>query len=367
MVTGPRRKSADKSKNSVGEQQLQHHSKTMTPIQNAVVLLLIFMAGFQVTRFDSYFRTLSEVDLKTYISQTASEVSSNLRAVSTSSATSISPSYQLAFGESYGFFDDVSDQDWKLYQDWARLQGNHRYTFDPKRQWGRPALWYYNNYNPIFNCPHAKRIAGIGDGPKWVCDPHRLKRQVERKRAAGETETPNSRCLIYSIGSNGNYEFEDGMVQYLGPDVCEIHIFDYSNDYDRTENAAKNIHFHQLGLQGSQQSRGNQFASFPEILKRLGHEGRAIDIFKIDCEGCEWDTFQDWVGYDIRQVLVEAHRLPSNVTLGFQFFDSFKENNLMMFSKEVNGFGGGEYYEFSYVKLHPSFLHPPENAGREAV
>ena len=78
-------------------------------------------------------------------------------------------------------------------------------------------------------------------------------------------------------------------------DVCEVHIFDFSNNYDRPENAEKNMHFHQLGLQGTQQNRKSprgEFASFPEILKRLGHENRTIDIFKIDCEGCEWDTYK---------------------------------------------------------------------------
>lgn len=66
---------------------------------------------------------------------------------------------------------------------------------------------------------------------------------------------------------------------------------------------------------------------------------------------------QDWIDYDMRQVLVETHRLPAEESVGFDYFNSFKNNNLMMYSKEVNGFGGGEYYEFSYVKLHPDFLN----------
>lgn len=316
---------------------------------------MILLAALQVSRFDPYLRKLVAVDLFVYNgSKTTSDLTHHFRSSSSlSSGNKQIKGYELAFDQSYGFFDDVTEQDWKLHQEWARKQGNHRYVFEPTRHWGRPALWYYNNYNPIFSCPHAKRIAGIGDGPKWVCDPHRLARQVERRKETGDNQPE---CLIYSVGSNGNFEFEDGLVGYVGK-ICEIHIFDYSEDYNRKDNEERNMHFHQLGLQGSQQNRGEQFASFQEILTKLGHENRTIDILKIDCEGCEWDTYRDWIGYDIRQVLVETHRLPSNTTLGFDFFNSFKQNSLVMFSKEVNGHGRGECYEFSYLKLHPDFLH----------
>jgi hypothetical protein len=48
----------------------------------------------------------------------------------------------------------------------------------------------------------------------------------------------------------------------------------------------------------------------------LGPEGSIVDIFKIDCERCEWSTFQDWfsVGLDIRQVLVQVHSAPAVLT-----------------------------------------------------
>ena len=67
------------------------------------------------------------------------------------------------------------------------------------------------------------------------------------------------------------------------------------------------------------------------------------------------------------QVQVETHKLPGNKTLGIDFFESFKKNNLAMFSKEVNGFGKGKSYEFSYVKLHPDFLTQPTTSTAEAA
>jgi Methyltransferase domain len=261
--------------------------------------------------------------------------------------------FQLAFTESFGFFDDIPQVDWHRHQDWARQQKDHRNVANPsKNHIIRPALWYYTNFFPNFNCPHAKRVSGMGDGPKWVCDPHRLVSVAERRKASGE---PGPHCIIYSIGSNGNYEFEDSMVEQVGT-ICEIHVFDFSRDYSRPQNKLNNIHFHQWGLQGSHENRlRGEFLSFPEILKRLGHESKTIDIFKIDCEGCEWETQQDWINHDIRQVLVETHRLPWRWEKGLQYFQAFKQNGFGMFARESNGHGGGRYYEYSYIRLDPRF------------
>ena len=78
-------------------------------------------------------------------------------------------------------------------------------------------------------------------------------------------------------------------------------------------------------------------------------------------------VLKDWIDKDVGQVQVETHKLPGNKTLGIDFFESFKKNNLAMFSKEVNGFGKGKSYEFSYVKLHPDFLTPPSLSTAEAA
>ena len=134
-------------------------------------------------------------------------------------------------------------------------------------------------------------MGGRGDGPKWTCDPHRLAKQKKD-------------CLIYSFGSAGQYEFEDAHVKLLDKQ-CEIHVFDPGN-YARDDDADKNnIHYHQWGLKATgdetpeksseffQQRAGlavkdedKKFLTFGETIKRLGHEKRTIDIFKLDCEGC---------------------------------------------------------------------------------
>ena len=263
-----------------------------------------------------------------------------------------SSQYQMAYDQSYGyFFQSISDKEWKLRQQAARNCTFHRYVGHPRRFWEKPNLWYYNNYDPLFSCPFAKRVRGIGDGPKWTCDPHQLKRLAYARKEASQEP-----CLLYSVGSNGNYQWEDGM--YLETEgLCEIHVFDFSQNYTRKKNAGRNIHFHRWGLYASgEKARGGVWKTLPQIMQALGHQGRTIDIFKIDCEGCEWSSFQDWIGLDIRQILIETHSLPENKTLGLSFFDSFVKNDFVMFSKEVNPWGDGKYVEFSYIKLHQNFL-----------
>ena len=162
---------------------------------------VIYMAGVHVNQLDHSLHRL----MSYWMTMNANESDASMSKSESDTLGSASREVQLAFDQSYGFFDDMPQEDWEIHQDWARRQLDHRYLFQPSRHYGNPALWYYNNYNPIFNCPHAKRVWGVGDGPKWICDPHRLVRQAERRKAAG---LPGPHCLIYSVGSNGNYEFE---------------------------------------------------------------------------------------------------------------------------------------------------------------
>jgi hypothetical protein len=72
--------------------------------------------------------------------------------------------------------------------------------------------------------------------------------------------------------------------------ICEIHIFD-PNNFEVLGLEAKNMYYHQWSLTSNDPSykvNRDGYYSLQEIQERLGHEGHTIDIFKIDCEGCEW-------------------------------------------------------------------------------
>jgi Methyltransferase domain len=279
------------------------------------------------------------------------------------SLPSTSSAYDLAQYESFGFFDDIDNLTWQLHQNRARKEPIYDQPKTPNVKSSDRPWWLLFNVDPMFTCPNLRRVGGRGDGPKWTCDPHRLVKQPD--------------CLIYSVGSKGIYKFEDGIVSILKANTvdaeeswlpnCEIHVFDPDPKYGRKDDPVnKNIHYHAWGLKSSYETfnRGPfppefEFLSIQEIQQRLGHEQRRIDIFKIDCEGCEFTTYQDWLkpDVDIRQVLVETHGIRKEPS---KFFDRFFDMGFVPFSKEANTHPlakpSGRFFEWGWIRLHPDFL-----------
>lgn len=281
--------------------------------------------------------------------------------------------FKLAYDQSFGFFNDKPYHEWRLHQEIVSQYHPHKnpknpLEFAPGRSvtnntvFNSPAAFYQTNYEPNFSCAFERRVGaggGNGDGPKWVCDPHRLKRISERRKLK-DPESPG--CLVYSIGSEGDFQFETGLQELLGDkyDTCEIHIFDMGH-YGHKTPKGMNMHYHQWGLvKDGTRKNSRRFKSLSETVKALGHENReTIDIFKIDCERCEWSTWQDWFGPSIpmlQQILIEVHDTPLQHTL--PFFDGLmKDRGYVMFHKEPNiQFAGGNCVEFSFLKLHDEFF-----------
>lgn len=324
-------------------------------------MLLLFLASFLLIR-------TGMVSLSRYLSSATTKNSYNsIRHCN--GAIRDSYKYELAKVESLGYFDDIDETTWKRHQQRVQYESLYYEPTAPNRfAKADPAKWLLVNVDPLFSCPNLRRVGGRGDGPKWVCDPHRLVQQPD--------------CLIYSIGSRGIYHFEDGIVDVLKANDpkattewlphCEIHVFDPSPEFARDNDVERNnIHYHAIGLKSSYQPfqygpfpTSYEFLSLQEIQQRLGHEHRRIDIFKIDCEGCEWSTYQDWLhpNVDIRQILIETHSIPDEPD---QFFNRFLDMGLVPFSKEANTHPAakpqGTLFEWGFIKLHTKFLRRSTN------
>jgi hypothetical protein len=335
------------------------------------VLLFILIAVVSVAYVYRTTISIFECSTNEYISDT--------RQSGIDSSQYKASSYELAKYESLGFFDDIDDVTWGRHQRRARNEPIYFKPERPTQSIEDPARWLLFNVDPMFACPNIRRVGGRGDGPKWTCDPHRL------------IEKPD--CLIYSVGSRGVYRFEDGIINILRENYmqsattattttivngwfpnCEIHVFDPNPMYKRDNDPIqRNIHYHAIGLKSSYQSfdygpfpKSFEFLSLQDIQQRLGHTDRRIDIFKIDCEGCEWSTYLDWLqpSVDIRQILIETHSIPTESAINV-FFDRFFDMGFVPFSKEANSHPmakpTGQLFEWGFIKLHPNFLRRKRN------
>eukprot|EP00934_Nitzschia_sp_Nitz4_P000306 Nitzschia sp. Nitz4//scaffold18_size181773//15432//16421//NITZ4_001893-RA/size181773-processed-gene-0.218-mRNA-1//-1//CDS//3329539945//306//frame0 len=256
----------------------------------------------------------------------------------------------LASTQSFGFFDDIPDGTWKQLQEYhSAIFPNHANNIE--RNMGdkdKSPKWYNDNFHPEFQCQLLQRIplSLKGDGAKWVCDPHRLRKKPD--------------CLVYSVGSNGETSFEQGIRDVIGEN-CEIHTFDLVSQNKFRGDFATNLQgistFHPWGLGTEDQAQKNpkRFQTLAQTMARLGHTNRTIDIFKIDCEGCEWSTVQDWLQQDLRQILVETHAPP--LSLGKDFFYLLHDAGYVIYSKEPNLIVSGHCVEYGFLKLSLDFFN----------
>jgi len=302
--------------------------------------------------------------------------------------------YELARTQSFGFFDDIPSKEWRELQ-MIHLESFPNYYSrgnpNPMMQYSSNSLgskgdipqlrmsswWNGENFQTEFHCRTMRRVPSTSqaDGPKWVCDPNRLKKKKKGKdvgdvaSSAGEEGNKQQKpCLVYSFGSNGKIEFEQG-IQEATDDSCEIHTFDMAT-YNKRNGSFKEalakigVPFHPwgLGTEAQSQQQPETFKTLKESMIELGHVGRTIDIFKIDCEWCEWSTYKQFLGIDngdgivvdIRQILVETHNAPMPEAKNF-FFD-LHDAGFVIFSKEANYQNGAGGVEFGFLKLRTDFF-----------
>lgn len=136
----------------------------------------------------------------------------------------------------------------------------------------------------------------------------------------------------------------------------------------------KNANFYVHGLKPSYPSwenqtqtiTGAQRGTFGRVFRRrlrtlqelrtiMGHDGRVVDVFKIDCEGCEWKTYLDWLQIDMRQLLIEFHDVPG---AGNEIMQHLHDEGYVIFHKEANAeFAGGNCVEYSMLRLSKNFTN----------
>lgn len=275
-----------------------------------------------------------------------------------------------AYKQSFGLLNDIPNEEWEKIRRKVHTQSIYQNPENPLLRVHETEYWLQNNLNPNFDCNKKEQIGGqnLEDGVKFVCNPDRL---TTHKTDEGDEEKG---CLVYSIGCAGNYVFEDGLSERL-KNKCEIHVFDPARKWARRgDPETKNIHYHAWGfvrsLDRQAKSRvwpagvGGEFKTFQETIEALGHKNRTIDLFKIDCEGCEYSTYKDWIGHDIRQILVEIHGVPTpDGPPGFwysenmdvsEYYGEYQKNGFALYHSHPYQKG----VELGYIRLDQDFWRP---------
>jgi Methyltransferase domain len=210
----------------------------------------------------------------------------------------------------------------------------------------------HDRFEPSWNCHIEQRVGNeFSDGGKFICG---------SLRSYFSTRP----CLVYSIGSNGDLTFEQSFTQA----GCETHTFDPTGDSAAWEAnaAASGVHYHAWGLRGDVPSSGTTFfnpltnahnplLTLMEMRTRLAHDGRKIDILKVDCEGCEWAAFnlifEDIIQgrYRVGQIQIELHNLDLPVIE--DFFKHANQAKYHVFHKERNHWGCNGYLCVEYALI----------------
>ena len=152
-------------------------------------------------------------------------------------------------------------------------------------------------------CPSGKapsRIGSSGDGGKEACDLEDL---------------PES-CTVMSIGSNGQFDFEDAI---LKDTKCSVHTFDCTIPLQESRDGNKRHFYHDLCL-GTDDVDKPSFVSYASAMAAMQKKkafGR-VDLLKIDIESFEFDVFAEWDEFTQQlpeQILLEAHDYPCTNSL----------------------------------------------------
>ena len=86
-------------------------------------------------------------------------------AVSSISNASHPMNYSLAYRESLGFFDDISQEEWERMRALTLGRINNLYRNNPLARQDHPPTWYQLNWDPDFSCRYDTKV-GVGDGAK---------------------------------------------------------------------------------------------------------------------------------------------------------------------------------------------------------
>lgn len=159
-------------------------------------------------------------------------------------------------------------------------------------------------FEPLASCRTEEAIGGEAraDSSKLVCGVSNL-------------QTPG--CIIYSFGSDNNWDFETDLLRKT---ACQIHTFDCTGPRERFTNKPSDnrVHFHHVcvGFTHAPPEKCThdhalcgETKTLYQMQTMLGHD--TVDVLKMDVEGWEIPIIRSWADTPgtkfPRQILLELH------------------------------------------------------------
>ncbi|KAL9191266.1 hypothetical protein ACHAXT_000972 [Thalassiosira profunda] len=290
------------------------------------------------------------------------------------------PGFGRAGAESNGFFDAISDEEWMRMKSETKsvidLQDGVTMRTSFLLSEGGANInsldWWTDNWKVNFSCPNKVCIGG-----KCICDPKRIlsiaDEETKGRKRGHDKQKP---CLIYVSGGSDMdfsnqfldyslarmFEWHDGQVAGQDALPCEVHLF-APNLQDEPEQR-DGLFVHKWGFRPSnKESMGVAadtttsiaFNTLDETAAELQHPG-GISLLALDCEMCEWDIFKDILSLDEppQQVLMQMHGTPY---MANELFLAMQEAGYVIFHRQQDSDGGGEVFDYSWIKLSPTFFN----------
>eukprot|EP00980_Cylindrotheca_fusiformis_P003729 scaffold825_cov147-Cylindrotheca_fusiformis.AAC.4 len=207
---------------------------------------------------------------------------------------------------------------------------------------------------PIANtvCKSMDRIRssqGKSYDDKFMCSYREMTENADSKVAK------KSSCSMISIGSNGQWGFEEKVVRATD---CKTHTFDCTVSNPRKPRNA-NIHFYPHCIANeNKQIDGRNYTTYSKMMELAGLT-EAPSLFKMDVEGFEFDV--------LAQMLEEAMESDSMETLPVQISVELHYATRMydipwrmrrLTAAEISSFMGMMYNRGGYLPVHYEAMDP---------
>lgn len=178
----------------------------------------------------------------------------------------------------------------------------------------------------------------------------------EEKKYCVRDQDLSADCIIFSLGSNNQFDFEKGIIERTN---CLVYIFDCTvNNWKIPKEIITRVKYFSVCLgEYDTITDGRKFESYKSILRYS--KGRKPKLMKIDIEGYEYDAISTML-FDARKVRIEENKdiLPDQIAMEVHNYRSPQRRQKDMTTKPF------EIYHFGEL-LHQiggyAFLHERKN------